>query len=80
MKKFIAYMSLALVVYLAIYAIMLLSLRTQSADVSEFCDQLETGMSVSEVQAKATHQQLILHPPTHVAHPGQVLRPPCPSV
>ena len=59
MKKFIAYMSLALVVYLAIYAIMLASLRMQSAVVSDFCEQLESGMSVAEIQTSATGQQLI---------------------
>lgn len=59
MKKFIAYMFLALVVYILIYAIMLASLRMQSADVSEFCDQLETGMPVSGIQAAAAQQQLI---------------------
>ncbi|MBT8438248.1 MAG: hypothetical protein HKP55_05700 [Gammaproteobacteria bacterium] len=59
MKKFIAYMSLALVVYLLIYAIMLASLRMQSTAVSDFCGQLESGMSVAEIQAAATQQQLI---------------------
>lgn len=52
-------MSLALVVYLLIYAIMLASLRMQSAQVSEFCDQLEVGIPVAEIQATATKQQLV---------------------
>jgi len=52
-------MSLALVVYLLIYAIMLVSLRMQSAQVSEFCDQLEAGMPVAEIQAAAAKQQLV---------------------
>ena len=59
MKKFIAYMSLALVVYILIYVIMLASLRMQSAEVSDFCEQLETGLSVSEIQSAATAKQLV---------------------
>ncbi len=52
-------MSLALVVYLLIYAIMLVSLRMQSAQVSEFCDQLEVGTTVAEIQTAAAKQQLL---------------------
>ena len=52
-------MSLALVVYLLIYAIMLASLRMQSAQVSEFCEQLESGLSVSEIQAVVAEQHLV---------------------
>ena len=59
MKKFIAYMSLALVVYVAIYAIMLISLRMDSTDVSEFCDSLQNGMPVTAIQNAASGRQLI---------------------
>jgi len=59
MKKFIAYMSLALVVYLAIYAVMLASLRMQSSQLSEFCEQLVVGASVAEIQTAAAKQQLL---------------------
>ncbi len=59
MKKFIAYMMLALVLYIAIYAVVLILLRSDSADVSEFCDQLQTGTPVSEIQKAATGHRLI---------------------
>ncbi len=52
-------MFLALAVYIFIYLIMLVTLRMQSAAVSGFCDQLETGMPVSDIQASAVRQQLV---------------------
>ena len=53
MKKFVAYLLLAVVVYVLTYAALLGFLRLSSGDIREFCDQLENGMSADAIQASA---------------------------
>jgi hypothetical protein len=59
MKKLIAYMILATVVYLLIYALLLGALRMQSADISDYCESVQINESVPVMLARAEEQGLI---------------------
>ena len=56
MKKFIAYMLLAGVVYLGIYAALLGYMHVSTSNVREFCEQLEPGMELKTIEALAGQQ------------------------
>lgn len=51
MKKFIAYMALALIVYLLIYAALIGFKRMSASNIRDFCERLEIGQPLVEVEA-----------------------------
>jgi hypothetical protein len=59
MKKFLSYMILATVIYVLIYAILLGSLRMQSAHISDYCENVQNGETVPEILARAKGKDLI---------------------
>jgi len=58
MKKLIAYMLLALVVYILFYAVILAFKRMSGEDTRDFCEALEPGMSLEAIEALASQKNL----------------------
>ena len=57
-RKFISYMILAVIVYVLIYVLLVGYLRYSARDSRAFCEQIEAGMSLSELRQLATQQGL----------------------
>ncbi len=53
MKKFIAYMLLAGLVYVFIYFLLINDLREEAAALSQFCETLKAGQTVANIRQQA---------------------------
>ena len=73
MKKFAAYLVLALLVYALIYALLLGYMRFKSKDIRMFCEQLTTGMSKSDIELAARNQGLLSAVNTLADQQGEII-------
>jgi len=53
LKKFFAYMLLALLVYILIYYLLIWNLRAESEMLSDYCDNLTQGQSLQRLTEEA---------------------------